>query len=515
MKLSRKILGLAVLNLALLAALAAAFAITQFRPGPESLLLGPAHDRVEAIANSLGTDLAGTPASQRDELLASYGRRYRAQVWVAEPRGEVLAGPKVALSRDVLEHMRRVMPPPAQQGAPPPRRDPPPPRDRERRKDGGPPDGDGRRGFGRRGGDRPPPPPGSKDGPPRNNLPPESVFLVLKGGSEGYWAGARIALPQDAWEGRRFAVVLLRSESIFNGALFFDWWLWLAVPLAVVLVTVLCWLPFVRGLTRSIAEMDRVTAQIAQGRFEAQVASGRGDELGHLGAQINSMAARLQGFVKNQKRFLGDIAHELCAPIARVQFALGILEQKAEDAQRAHVAALHEEVQEMSGLVNELLSFSKAGLTTDGVPLGTVAVDTLAERAVARESASGATFEVSVPEGLRAVANEAYLLRALSNVLRNAVRYAGSAGPISVTAERDGGQVSIAVADRGPGLPESELEQVFAPFYRPEESRTRETGGAGLGLAIVRTCVEACKGTVVCRNRKPSGLEVVIRLEGR
>jgi two-component system, OmpR family, sensor histidine kinase CpxA len=70
------------------------------------------------------------------------------------------------------------------------------------------------------------------------------------------------------------------------------------------------------------------------------------------------------------------------------------------------------------------------------------------------------------------------------------------------------------VADSGPGLPEAELEQVFTPFYRPDTARTRETGGAGLGLAIVRTCVEACGGTVVCRNRKPAGLEVAIRLKG-
>jgi two-component system, OmpR family, sensor histidine kinase CpxA len=68
------------------------------------------------------------------------------------------------------------------------------------------------------------------------------------------------------------------------------------------------------------------------------------------------------------------------------------------------------------------------------------------------------------------------------------------------------------VADRGPGLPEQELEQVFTPFYRLDAARTRETGGAGLGLAIVRTCVEACGGTVVCRNGNAGGLEVVIRL---
>ena len=109
------------------------------------------------------------------------------------------------------------------------------------------------------------------------------------------------------------------------------------------------------------------------------------------------------------------------------------------------------------------------------------------------------------------MANEGLLLRAIANVLRNAIRYAGEAGPITVSAERDGSQVAITIADRGPGLPDEELEQVFTPFYRPDTARTRETGGSGLGLAIVRTCVEACGGTVTCRNGRP-GLEVVMRL---
>jgi two-component system sensor histidine kinase CpxA len=89
----------------------------------------------------------------------------------------------------------------------------------------------------------------------------------------------------------------------------------------------------------------------------------------------------------------------------------------------------------------------------------------------------------------------------------------GDQGPITITAARTGADVEISVADQGPGLPKEELEEVFAPFYRPESARTRETSGAGLGLAIVRTCVEACGGTVACRNRVPRGLEVTIRLQ--
>jgi two-component system sensor histidine kinase CpxA len=299
---------------------------------------------------------------------------------------------------------------------------------------------------------------------------------------------------------------------MFNSNLFFDWRLWMAAALTVIGVTALCWLPFVHGITRSVSEMDRVTGQIAEGRFGAQAPAARRDELGHLAAQINRMAARLEGFVKNQKRFLGDIAHELCAPIARIQFALGILEQKTEAANQGRVAALHDEIQEMSALVNELLSFSKAGMNPGAVPLASVNLSSIARRAIAREAFAGAEIESHIPAELAVIANEAYLLRALSNVLRNAVRYAGAAGLIQIRAERQGELIALTVADCGPGLPDSQLEEVFEPFYRPEAARTRETGGAGLGLAIVKSCVEACGGTAECRNRQPSGLEVVIRL---
>ena len=177
------------------------------------------------------------------------------------------------------------------------------------------------------------------------------------------------------------------------------------------------------------------------------------------------------------------------------------------------MTSLYDEVQEMSALVNELLSFSKAGLHPDTVPLTPVDIAFAVDRAVAREAFSGATVETAIPQGLMATANESFLVRALSNVLRNAVRYAGQAGPITVSAQPNGSAIEIRVADSGPGLPDAELEQVFAPFYRPEAARTRETGGVGLGLAIVKTCVEGCGGTVAAHNRQPRGLEIVVRLQ--
>ena len=133
----------------------------------------------------------------------------------------------------------------------------------------------------------------------------------------------------------------------------------------------------------------------------------------------------------------------------------------------------------------------------------------VAKQAVAREAVD---VDVSIDAGLMVTADPEYLLRSIANLIRNSHRYAGEAGPATISARRDRNEVVIVVADNGPGLPENETGRVFTPFYRVETSRNRASGGAGLGLAIVRNCVEACKGTVRCRNRVPSGLEVEIRL---
>jgi len=172
---------------------------------------------------------------------------------------------------------------------------------------------------------------------------------------------------------------------------------------------------------------------------------------------------------------------------------------------------LREEVQEMSSLVNELLSFSKASLGAGNFRLQSISIRAAVEKAVKREAEKNPDVQIQIDESIYAMADSELLVRAVSNLLRNAARYAGDS-PISITATVDGGEVELMVADCGPGVPESEIQKLFDPFYRVDTSRTRETGGAGLGLSIVKTCVETCRGSVTCRNRKPSGLEVVIRL---
>ncbi len=341
---------------------------------------------------------------------------------------------------------------------------------------------------------------------------PYPTILMHTAEPTRYWMLVRVVLPDPDRPRFTPATLVAISPTMSAGGLFFDVRPWLAVGIGVVVFSVLFWFPLMRGITRSLGQMTQATRQIADGRFDARVDESRRDELGSLGQSVNQMAGRLEGFVAGQKRFLGDIAHELCSPLARLRVALGILEQRAGDQQQTYVQVANEKAEQMANLINELLSFSKASMGHAPTALQPVSLRDVAEKAVQREVPEGVPVQTEVPDGFFAQAEPELLMRALSNLLRNAVRYAGEAGPISVMTRRDHEHVELVVADGGPGIPAEELAKVFDPFYRVDVSRDRETGGAGLGLAIVKTCVESCGGTVTCRNRQPTGLEVVIRL---
>ena len=485
--LSSRILLLAAVNVVLLIALLVVFVRFELGVDVDQLLFAPAQDRARSVGRAIAVDLEATPASARTALLGRYRANYGVDFYLFDNNGPQMAGPPVTLPADVAAEV--AMP---RAGAPPagdPDQAPPPPPGRKGRGRGG----RGRDGKGRG-------PEGTRPG------------LFQKSSAGLYWVGVRIPVPGPDGDSPLRATVVMAARSFYGTPLFFNFWPWFGAVGAAIALCALCWLPFIRGVTSSVTRVTRATQQIAEGHFEHHLPEDRSDELGQLAASINSMAARLSGFVTGQKRFLGDIAHELCAPLARIEFGMGILEHRAPPEERAAVADVQDEVRHMSGLVEELLSFSKAGIASGDRVLLPVDVAEAAETSVSQEAAGG-RVAIEVEPNTFALADQAYLVRALSNLIRNALRYAGDAGPVMVSAHHDRGHVVIRVSDSGPGLPPEELERIFTPFYRPEKARTRESGGTGLGLAIVKSCVEACGGSVVCRNRVPAGLEVEIRLK--
>lgn len=484
-----QILGWFVLNALLLAGALGWMFHRQFGGGGEWLLNGPAGLRVQALAERMHLELRDSSPLTWDGVLERFAKVHDIQLALHENAGRRLAGPELRPPPEILALL---------QG-------PAGGRGRARPREDGPPgfldpffDG----------------PPRRDEEPPPAAPAPAGVYhkhLLSLGEPKTHWLLIRLPdLPSDRPR-PLMTSLLARLPDLSAGGLILDPAPWLWTAAAALGFSALLWIPFVRGLTRAVRRTAEATGAIAEGRFDARARVARPDELGALAESVNRMAERLEGYVTGQKRFLGDVSHELCAPIARIQMALGILEQRAAPGQETYVNDLREEVQHMTALVNELLSFSKAGLRPRDVALQPVDLPELANRVVRREGGEG-VVRVEIGDAIRPLAEPELLARALANLVRNALKYAGAEGRPSVTAATEGDAVVLRVRDEGPGVPEAELPKLFDPFYRVDPSRNRETGGTGLGLAIVKTCVEACRGTVTARLNEPRGLEIRIRL---
>lgn len=514
-----------MLNLLLLAALGVGFFLVQGGLGWSALIAGPTGDRAQAKINIIAAEVAAATPANRNTVLDRFKAAYGAEFFVFRgPEGQVAGAPvelpaNVQSRIDAFRSASRWMP---------------------FNRDFGPSGGRGPRGeFG-------PPPDGSPRGPrersdkegPRRESPPDSLrppehsgpperktepppergrerelgrFIVRTGAPARYWLAMRG--PFFAAERGRPGPALLvaRIDSFWSLLRFLDLESWVLAGTGVLALSVLFWLPLVRSITHSVGQLTTATEQIARGHFETRVDTGRRDELGQLGESVNRMASRLDAHMTGQKRFLGDVAHELCSPLARLQMATGILADQAPPNLRETVADVREEVQQMSTLVNELLAFTKAGLQSRDVVLRATAIETVVHDALARENA-GDRVTTSIHPGLTALADPDLLGRAIGNLVRNALRYAAGAGPITVTATTEAGRVVILVEDEGPGVPVTDLDRLGEPFFRPELARTRESGGVGLGLAIVRNSIAACAGEVRFVNRTPRGFRAEVRL---
>lgn len=476
-----QILGWFFLNLAVLAAIFYLFARMELRLGLDSLLLGASADRIQAVGNIIVQELSEGGRSQWDAILRNFSEAYGIEFTLFLNDASQLAGSETVLPTAVRQKILEGRVPTR-----PALKEPVPPRTK---KSGGAP------------------------AAPGSGRPvPDPKFMLQTSGPTRYWVGIRIPVADGAQRRRLQTTLLAVSTTLGGGGLFVDVRPWLLAALGAVLVSALLWVPFVRSLTRSIGELTGATERIAEGQFDIQVRARRRDELGRLGHAVNRLAGRLGGFVTGQKRFLGDVAHELCSPLARLQMALGILEERADDRHRPCLEDLRAEAQEMSQLINELLSLSKAGLKPADIKTVPVNLIEVVRRVTAREVGETVQFTIDVPEGLKVLAEPDLLARALGNVLRNAIRYAADAGPVTLTARAENELVRISVADCGPGVPPESLSRLFDPFYRVDSSRTRQTGGAGLGLTIVQSCMEACGGQVTAQNRAEGGLEVSLYL---
>lgn len=362
-----------------------------------------------------------------------------------------------------------------------------------------------------------------------HRTPPDWAIRVAAGGPRAPRDGFMIPPPPVQRDSRsssdglhRYTLVmgLPPGPRLFVGPRGMPWrWLVIAVICTGVVCYFLSWY-----MTKPIIRLRAATRQLAAGDLTARSGaplSRRRDEVASLMRDFDAMAERLETLVKAQSRLLNDISHELRSPLARLNVALGLARQRANNDSAEMLDRIELEASRLNEMIARLLTLARL---EDGeqrvpqtpVPLNEIVVS-VAEDAEFEAQARHCHVHTSIPDGEWGVRGVASLLHsAVENVVRNAIRYTQEGTSVEIElASVDGSkgrEALVAVSDAGPGVPTDALDKLFEPFYRLDDSRGRLTGGAGLGLAITERAVRFHGGRVSAANRPEGGLRVEIRL---
>jgi two-component system OmpR family sensor kinase/two-component system sensor histidine kinase BaeS len=280
---------------------------------------------------------------------------------------------------------------------------------------------------------------------------------------------------------------------------------WLASAAAGV-VALLAGVALFRQIVAPVRQVTAAAQAMTAGKLDQRVAVRSRDEIGQLAGAFNQMADALVQQQQLRRNLIADVAHELRTPLSVIQGNLEAMLDGVLPLGVDEIASLHEETMLLTRLVNDLrlLSLAEAGQLT--LARQTVAIDELLYRAVAplqpQADMSEITLAVQAAPALGPVAVDAdRVVQVLSNLLQNALRYTGAHGTICVSAAAAANaagepEVLITVADSGSGIDASDLPHVFDRFYRGDKSRSRTSGGTGIGLALAKQLVEAHGGRI-------------------
>jgi two-component system sensor histidine kinase CpxA len=298
----------------------------------------------------------------------------------------------------------------------------------------------------------------------------------------------------------------------------------LALLIAVVSSGLVCYI-LARYLTGPVVRLRDATRKLAAGDLSARAGTSwsgakRRDEISQLVRDFDAMAERLEGLVKAQGRLLNDISHELRSPLARLNVALGLARQRTGPEAQPSLERIDLEAERLNELIGRLLTIARLESRDD--PSTAIAVDLdelvleVAKDAEFEAQHRGCRVKTTLAGDCVVNGNPSLLRSAVENVIRNATRYTPEGTAVHVDLRCIGDahapEAILQVTDSGPGVPEEALEKLFEPFYRIDDSRVRQTGGVGLGLAITKRAVRLHGGRVRALNRPEGGLLVEIRL---
>jgi signal transduction histidine kinase len=303
----------------------------------------------------------------------------------------------------------------------------------------------------------------------------------------------------------RFLLVLFpREENIFDqGRIFL-----LVLAFYVALVIFIMFF-IIRWLLRDVKVLDEGMKQIGSGNLAHRMNSRRRDELGQLVNSFNTMSEKIQEMIRNRERLLLDVSHELRSPLTRIKVALEL--QEDNDS----IASIRNDIVELETMISELLESERlnsphGGLKKSRVPLAE-AIPAICR--AFKDRLPGISIQ-PFPESLNLELDPERFKIMLRNVLDNALRFSElNSLPIAIGVLSFPDEIVISVEDHGKGIPEQDIPHIFEPFYRVDKSRSKETGGYGLGMNLVQKIMTAHGGRIEVSSRLNQGTTITLHFK--
>ncbi len=281
-----------------------------------------------------------------------------------------------------------------------------------------------------------------------------------------------------------------------------------AAAIAIVLASCIGFL-FARGLVGPINRMTKTAKAIKEGDLSARTGLQGEDEIARLGATFDEMAESVEKDRELERRLTTDVAHELRTPLMAIQSTVEAMVDGVFEANSEHLETVNSEVQRLSRLVDSLLKLSRLESRSTPMKEEVVDVGKLIAGIIATHDAfvsdSGLSLEYFADDDVCVLGDADMIRQATANLISNAVRYTPEGGRITVRVRRGDIMASIAVQDTGIGLSPEEMKMVFSRFWRADAGRNRESGGLGIGLAVVKEIVDRHGGWVQVEGRRNEG----------
>lgn len=358
--------------------------------------------------------------------------------------------------------------------------------------------------------------------------PPEAIKQISKNlikdelPSEGIFKSGKINVSHEilSTSGVFYRLVAVSDKPIS----FFVQIPWAGLTIRLVLATffsgLICYLLSLY-LTKPLRSLGMAAKSIATGKLSTRVGHLRGhnkDEIAELSNEFDRMAEQLEQLVGAKERLLQDISHELRSPLARLNIAIELGRNKTNHEADKEFNRMELESMRLNALIGEILEFARLDKSTTEIDLEQIDVPELLHELIqdANYEFGKGTERIIIEcmEPCRLYFDKRLLHRALENIVRNALHYSPEDQPVYIALKYsiDKQFICISIKDNGPGVPDDQLEKIFDAFYRVDTSRTKKTGGYGLGLAIASRAVFLHQGTITACNNEQRGLSVKVQL---